>query len=70
MGFFGGVLRKFSFDVGWCNSVMNYIRSISFAVLVNGRPSGEFSPNRGIRQGDPLSPYLFILCDEIFSHLL
>lgn len=49
---------------------MECVRFVTFAVLVNGRPTEDFSPNRGIRWGDPLSPYFFILCANLFSHLL
>lgn len=38
-------------------------------LLINGSPRGRISPSRGIRQGDRLSPYIFILCSEVLSGL-
>jgi hypothetical protein len=42
----------------------------SYYVIINGQPKVHISPTRGIREGDPLSPYLFILCAEALSSLL
>lgn len=47
--------------------IMFCVSSSSIPILINGNPSPYFKPTRGIRQGDPTSPYLFILCMERFS---
>lgn len=46
------------------------ISSSTASVVVNGRKGDEFTPTRGLRQGDPMSPYVFILCMEYLSHLI
>jgi hypothetical protein len=57
-------LNSFGFDQNWVNWILNLTSSAFFSILVNGVPSWPFSPSRGIRQGDPLSPFLFVLMAE------
>ena len=44
--------------------------SFSFSIRINGKTYGNICPSRDLRQGDPLSPYLLLLCEEGFSSLL
>ena len=50
--------------------VMNCIESAKLSILWNGEPMEAFRPSRGIRQGDPLSPYLYVICMERLAHLI
>ena len=52
------------------NLIMSCVSSVSTSILFNGGNVEPILPSRRIRQGDPLSPYLFILCMEVLGHLI
>lgn len=62
-----GVLAlKLDFSARWVKLVLACVTALTFSFLTNGTVRGWVYPKRGIRQGCPLSPYLFILCFEVF----
>ena len=64
------LMEKMGFDGKWINLILECISTISYSILVNSEPKGNIVPSRGIRQGDPLSPYLFLLCSEGLNALI
>ena len=68
--FLQGVMQKLGFPEKWIERVMTCVTTTSFSILLNGKPYGNVPPSRGIRQENPLSPYLFLLCAEGFTSLL
>ena len=64
------VMEKLRFCSKWVNLIMHCISSVSHSVLINGAAYGSIKPSRGLRQGDPLSPSLFLLCTEGLSAII
>ena len=64
------VLRRMGFGERWIGWISWCISTVTFSVLINGTPEGFFNSSRGLRQGDPLSPYLFVIGMEAFSRLI
>ena len=58
------------FGVKWCRWIHTCISTIQFSVLFNGSPADFFGSSRGLRQGDPLSPMLFVVMMEVFSKMM
>ncbi|XP_062019524.1 uncharacterized protein LOC133736108 [Rosa rugosa] len=68
--FISAMLTKLGFDPSWIQIIMKCVTSVAYSILLYGEPSPRIAPTQCIRQGDPLSPYLFILCSEGLSPLI
>jgi hypothetical protein len=64
------IMKKLGISQRFVDTVMRGVRSVTFSVLFNGGRTEEFKPSRGVRQGDPISPYLFLLAAEGLSCLM
>ncbi|KAK5818832.1 hypothetical protein PVK06_023778 [Gossypium arboreum] len=63
-------MLRMGFAKKWVETIMQCVTTISYSVVMNGHLGEEFQPTRGLRQGDPLSSFLFLLCGEGLSSLL
>ena len=64
------VLKHFGFGQKWCNLLCLLLSTSSTKVLVNGEPGASIAHHRGLRQGDPLSPMLFLLVMEVLNAMV
>lgn len=63
-------MRTMGFNEKWVQWIMQCVTTVSYKINFNGKELGPIIPKRGLRQGDALSPYIFLFCVEDLSHQL
>ena len=64
------IIRKLGFHEQWISLTMMFVKTATYSILINGELKGSIRSSRGTRQGDPISPYLFLICAEGLSAML
>ena len=64
------VMEKMGFEGKWMEWIKECISFVFYNIIVNGKHSRTSFPSRGIRQGDPLSPYLFLFVIDVLSRMI
>ncbi|WMV38581.1 hypothetical protein MTR67_031966 [Solanum verrucosum] len=64
------VLSDMGFGRKWVNWIKFCVSTVKFSIIINGSPEGFFQSQRGLRQGDPMSPFLFLLAMEGLNYMV
>lgn len=67
LSYIEAIMNTMSFNANWIRLIINCVTTIHYSILVNGRSGKTITPTRGMRQSDPISPYLFLICAKELS---
>ncbi|KAH1097956.1 hypothetical protein J1N35_014877 [Gossypium stocksii] len=68
--FLRDMMLRMGFESSWVDFIMQCVSTASYSISINGERGSLFKPERSLRQGDSLSPYLFLICSGGLSSLM